>query len=323
MSEVEGAGATGGGPRGPGVEPQDTVEERGKPQGLGAARVSGARGLWGDAWRRLRRNRVVLMAAGLIALIAVVAVFGPFLSPYADDTLDWEHMAVAPGAVASHWFGTDRLGRDLFVRTLHGVRISLVISLLASAVSLVIGVTWGSVAGYVGGRTDEWMMRFVDVLYSLPYLFIVIILTTVFARGSLTVLLVAIGAVGWLTTARIVRGQTLSLKRREFVEAARATGIGVPGIIFRHIVPNLVGPVAVYATLTIPQMITFESFLSFLGLGVQEPLASLGSLINDGAQEMQSAPWMLLVPAAFLVTLLVCFNLVGDGLRDALDPRDR
>jgi oligopeptide transport system permease protein len=285
--------------------------------------VGAPRGLWGDAGRRLRRNRVVLMAVGFIALISVLAVFGPLVSPYADDTLDWQHMAVAPGAVASHWFGTDRLGRDLFVRTLHGVRISLVISLLASAVSLVIGVTWGSVAGYVGGRTDEWMMRFVDVLYSLPYLFIVIILTTVFARGSLTVLLVAIGAVGWLTTARIVRGQTLSLKRREFVEAARATGLGVPGIIFRHIVPNLVGPVAVYATLTIPQMITFESFLSFLGLGVQEPLASLGSLINDGAQEMQSAPWMLLVPAVFLVTLLLCFNLVGDGLRDALDPRDR
>jgi len=283
----------------------------------------GARGLWSDAWRRLRRNRVVLIAMSLIALIAVLAVFGPLISPYADDTLDWQHMAVAPGAVASHWLGTDRLGRDLFVRTLYGVRISLLISLLASAVSLVIGVTWGSVAGYVGGRTDEWMMRFVDVLYSLPYLFIVIILTTVFARGSVTVLLVAIGAVGWLTTARIVRGQTLSLKRREFVEAARATGVGVPGIIARHIVPNLIGPVAVYATLTIPQMITFESFLSFLGLGIQEPLASLGSLINDGAQEMQSAPWMLLVPAGFLVTLLLCFNLVGDGLRDALDPRDR
>jgi oligopeptide transport system permease protein len=292
-------------------------------QGRAVTQVNGARGLWSDAWGRLRGNRVVLIAMSLIALIALLAVFGPFLSPYADDTLDWQHMAVAPGAVASHWLGTDRLGRDLFVRTLHGVRISLVISVLASAVSLVIGVSWGSVAGYVGGRTDEWMMRFVDVLYSLPYLFIVIILTTVFARGSLTVLLVAIGAVGWLTTARIVRGQTLSLKRREFVEAARATGVGVPGIIAHHIVPNLMGPVAVYATLTIPQMITFESFLSFLGLGVQEPLASLGSLINDGTQEMQSAPWMLLVPVIFLVTLLLCFNLVGDGLRDALDPRDR
>jgi oligopeptide transport system permease protein len=282
-----------------------------------------ARGLWSDARRRLHGNPLVLTAAALIVLIALVALIGPALSPYADDTLDWQNLAAPPQLHASHWLGTDRLGRDLFVRTLHGVRISLLISLLASAVSLVIGVTWGSIAGYAGGRTDEWMMRFVDVLYSLPYLFIVIILTTLFERGSLEVLLVAIGAVGWLTTARIVRGQTLALKRREFIEAARATGVGTPGIIVRHIVPNLIGPVAVYATLTIPQMITFESFLSFLGLGVQEPLASLGSLINDGAQEMQSAPWMLLVPAGFLVILLVCFNLVGDGLRDALDPRDR
>lgn len=281
------------------------------------------RGLWVDAWGRLRANRIVLVAMGILVSIALVAAVGPLLSPYAVDTLDWQHLAIAPGTVASHWFGTDRLGRDLFVRTLYGVRISLLISLLASVVSLGIGVTWGSVAGYVGGRTDEWMMRFVDVLYSLPYLFIVIILTTLFTRGSLAVLLFAIGAVGWLTTARIVRGQTLSLKRREFVEAARATGVGTPGIIVRHIVPNLIGPVIVYATLTIPQMITFESFLSFLGLGVQEPLASLGSLINDGAQEMESAPWMLCVPAVFLVTLLVCLNLVGDGLRDALDPRDR
>jgi oligopeptide transport system permease protein len=281
------------------------------------------RGLWSDAWYRLRVNRAVLIAGALILLVAVIAICGPVLSPYADDTLDWQHLAAPPGMTASHWFGTDRLGRDLFVRTLHGVRISLLISVLASAVSLVIGVTWGAIAGYLGGRTDGWMMRFVDVLYSLPYLFIVIILTTVFPRGSLTVLLVAIGAVGWLTTARIVRGQTMTLKRREFVEAARAMGLGTSGILVRHIVPNLIGPVVIYATLTIPQMITFESFLSFLGLGVQEPLASLGSLINDGAQEMQSAPWMLLVPVGFLVTLLVCFNLVGDGLRDALDPRDR
>ena len=283
----------------------------------------GSSGLWIDAWYRLRGNRPVLCAIGLIALIALLAVCAPLLSPYSDDSLDWQHLAVPPGLAASHWLGTDRLGRDLFVRTLHGVRISLLISLLASAVSLVIGVAWGATAGYVGGRVDDWMMRFVDVLYSLPYLFIVIILTTVFERGSLTVLLVAIGAVGWLTTARIVRAQTLTLKRREFVEAARATGLGTPAILARHIVPNLIGPVAVYATLTIPQMITFESFLSFLGLGVQEPLASLGSLINDGAREMQSAPWMLLVPAVFLAALLVCFNLLGDGLRDALDPRDR
>jgi oligopeptide transport system permease protein len=264
-----------------------------------------------------------MVCVGVVVFIALLALVGPAFSPYADDTLDWQHLAASPSLEVSHWFGTDRLGRDLFVRTLHGVRISLLISLLASAVSLVIGVMWGATAGYVGGRTDDWMMRFVDVLYSLPYLFIVIILTTLFARGSLTMLLVAIGAVGWLTTARIVRGQTLSLKRREFVEAARAMGVSTPGILMRHIVPNLMGPVTVYATLTIPQMITFESFLSFLGLGVQEPLASLGSLINDGAQEMQSAPWMLLVPATFLVALLVCFNLIGDSLRDALDPRDR
>ncbi len=281
------------------------------------------RGLWVDAWRRLRASRVVLVAMGIAVAVTVLALIGPLLSPYAVDTLDWQHLAIGPGRVASHWLGTDRLGRDLFVRTLYGVRISLLIGLLASLVSLGVGVTWGSVAGYVGGRTDEWMMRFVDVLYSLPYLFIVIILTTLFTRGSLTVLLLAIGAIGWLTTARIVRGQTLSLKRREFVEAARATGVGTPGIIIRHIVPNLMGSVVVYATLSIPQMILFESFLSFLGLGVQEPLASLGSLIYDGAQEMESSPWMLLMPALFLVTLLVCLNVVGDGLRDALDPRDR
>jgi oligopeptide transport system permease protein len=264
-----------------------------------------------------------MVAACVILFLAVFALVGPVVSPYASDSLDWQHLAVAPFGAGSHWLGTDRLGRDVFVRTLEGIRISLVISLVSTGISLSIGVTWGAVAGYVGGRTDELMMRFVDVLYSLPYLFIVIILTTVFERGSLPVLFCAIGAVGWLTTARIVRAQTLALERREFIEAARATGLGTPAIIMRHIIPNLVGPIIVYATLTIPQMILFESFLSFLGLGVQEPLASLGSLINDGTQEMQSAPWMLLVPAGFLVVLLMCFNLVGDALSDALDPRDR
>ncbi|MDB6161357.1 MAG: Peptide transporter permease [Gammaproteobacteria bacterium] len=281
-----------------------------------------SRGLWSDAAARITRNRVAVVAASVILLLAVLALSGPVFSPYTYDALDWQHLAAAP-FTTSHWLGTDRLGRDLLVRTLCGVRISLLISLVATAISLAIGVTWGAVAGYVGGRTDELMMRFVDVLYSLPYLFIVIILTTVFSRGSLPVLFCAIGAVGWLTTARIVRGQTLALKRREFIEAAHAGGLGTAAILLRHIIPNLIGPVVVYATLTIPQMILFESFLSFLGLGVQEPLASLGSLINDGTQEMQSAPWMLLVPAGFLVVLLMCFNVVGDALRDALDPRDR
>jgi oligopeptide transport system permease protein len=282
-----------------------------------------SRGLWREAGLRIRRNRSAMAAAAAFATLAAMALSGPAMSPYTYDTLDWQHLATAPSAVASHWLGTDQLGRDLFVRALHGVRISLLISLAATVISLFVGVTWGAVAGYLGGRIDELMMRFVDVLYSLPYLFIVIILTTVFERGSLPVLFIAIGAVGWLTTARIVRAETLALKRREFIEAARATGLGTPAILVRHIIPNLLGTVAVYATLTIPQMMLFESFLSFLGLGVQEPLPSLGSLINDGAQEMQSAPWMLLVPASFLLLLLMCLNVIGDALRDALDPRER
>jgi oligopeptide transport system permease protein len=281
-----------------------------------------SRGGWRVAAARLRRNRVGIVSATVIVVLVTLALAGPLVSPYAVDSLDWLHLATRPFDSGPHWLGTDRLGRDLFVRTLNGVRISLVISSVATAISLVIGVTWGAVAGFVGGRVDELMMRFVDILYSLPYLFIVIILTTLFERGSLPVLFLAIGAVGWLTTARVIRGQTLSLARREFIEAARATGVSTPGILVRHIIPNLTGPIVVYAALTLPQMILFESFLSFLGLGVQEPLASLGSLINDGAQEMQSAPWMLLVPAGFLVALLMGFNLLGDALSDALDPRD-
>jgi len=284
------------------------------------ARVAG--GLWADAARRLKHHRAATISAAIVLAIALLALVGPSFSPYRYDSLDWNHVAVPPQLANAHWLGTDRLGRDLFVRTLHGLRISLLIGLMATAVSLLIGVTWGAVAGYVGGRTDELMMRAVDVLYSLPYIFIVIILMTIFTRGNVYVLFMAIGAVGWLTMARIVRGQALSLKRREFVEAAVVAGVGTPGILVRHIVPNLIGPVVVYATLTIPQMILYESFLSFLGLGVQEPLASLGSLINLGAREIESAAWMLLVPAGFLVVLLVCFNFLGDGLRDALDPRD-
>lgn len=285
--------------------------------------VSAPRGLWRDAGRRLRGNRSASLALAILIAVALLALLGPFASPWAFDSLDWRHLAQAPGATAEHWFGTDRLGRDLYVRTLYALRLSLLISVLASAVSLAIGVAWGAVAGYAGGRTDGAMMRFVDVLYSLPYLFVVIILTTLFARGSLMMLWVALGAVGWLTTARIVRGQALSLRRREFVEAARATGLTPYAILLRHVVPNLLGPVLVYATLIIPQMILFESFLSFLGLGVQEPHASLGNLIYVGAQEMESAPWMLLVPALFLTLLLLCLNLLGDGLRDAFDPREQ
>lgn len=277
----------------------------------------------GPAAGRLRRNRAALAAATVLAALVLLAIFGPWLSPYSYEALDWQHLAIPPGLTADHWLGTDPLGRDLYVRALYGLRLSLLIGVLSTAVSVGIGVAWGAIAGYVGGRTDAWMMRAVDVLYALPYLFVVIILATVFGRGSVTMLLIAIGAVGWLTMARVVRGQTLSLKRREFIEAARATGLGTSAILLRHIVPNLAGTVAVYATLTIPELITYESFLSFLGLGVQEPLASLGSLINEGARDMLTSPWMLLVPAGLLTALLLCFNLLGDGLRDALDPTAR
>ena len=282
-----------------------------------------SRGFWSDAWRRLRRHRGSLLAAAIILTITTLAFVGPLLSPHSFDALDWDHMAVAPGSAASHWLGTDRLGRDLFVRTMLGVRISLQIALLASLVSVLVGVSYGATAGYVGGKIDNTMMRFVDVLYSMPYIFIVIILSTMFESGNIIVLFLAIGAVGWLTMARIVRGQTMSLKQKEFIEAAQAIGVSTPKILLRHIVPNVIGPVVVYATLTIPQLILFESLLSFLGLGVQEPRASLGSLISEGAQEIESAVWMLWVPGGFLVTLLVSFGLLGDGLRDAFDPRER
>ncbi len=277
---------------------------------------------WRTAAGRLWRRRAARAALGVLAALVLLACLGPAFSPWQPEALDWNHLAQPPGAAGEHWFGTDRLGRDLYVRSLAGVRVSLVLSLVASALSLLIGVSWGMVAGFAGGRLDGWMMRFVDVLYALPYLFIVIILTSLFARGSLAVLLVGLGAVGWLTTARIVRGQTLALKRREFIDAARAAGLGSAQILWRHVLPNLLGPVLVYAALIVPQMILFESFLSFLGLGVQEPQASLGNLIYGGAQEMESAPWMLLVPAALLVALLASLNLLGDSLRDALDPRE-
>jgi oligopeptide transport system permease protein len=261
------------------------------------------------------------VSLAVLASLAVLSLVGPALSPHAYDDLDWRALASPPSLQGTHWLGTDRLGRDLLVRTLHGLRISIVMAMLATAVSVFIGVAWGAVAGYVGGRLDALMMRFVDALYSLPYIFFVIVLTVLFGR-SVILLFIAIGAVGWLTMARIVRGQALSLRHKEFIEAAVASGASTSRILFRHVVPNVAGTVIVYATLIIPQMILFESFLSFLGLGVQEPLASLGSLVALGAAEMETARWMLIVPAVTLVTLLACFNFLGDGLRDALDPRE-
>jgi oligopeptide transport system permease protein len=258
----------------------------------------------------------------VLGVLAVLALAAPWLTPFSHDALDWQHLASPPGLESGHWLGTDRLGRDLFARGMQAMRISLLIGVLAALVSVCIGVAWGATAGYVGGRVDAAMMRFVDIVFALPYIFIVIILSTLFPRGSIAALFIAIGAVGWLTMARIVRGQTLSLRRREFVDAAIASGVTTPTILWRHIVPNVAGPVIAYATLNIPQLILFESFLSFLGLGVQEPFASLGSLISEGAQEMESSPWMLLVPATLLTVLLVAFNMLGEGLRAALESRD-
>ncbi|MGC8520951.1 MAG: ABC transporter permease [Steroidobacteraceae bacterium] len=270
-----------------------------------------------------RRPRAMVLAAALIAVLALLALIGPATSPYSYSTLDWAHLSIPPGLTAEHWLGTDALGRDLYVRTVYGLRLSLIIGVLATAVSVLIGVAWGMLAGWVGGRLDAWMMRVVDVLYALPYLFIVLILAALFGRGNLVVLLLAIGAVGWLTLARVVRAQTLSLKRREFIEAARAAGLSGPQVLWRHVLPNLAGSIAVYATLMVPQMIVYESFLSFLGLGVEPPQASLGSLINAGARQMLTAPWLLLVPASVLIVLLLSFNILGDGLRDVLDSTRR
>ncbi len=280
------------------------------------------RSLWADAWRKLKRNRAAVGAAWILGLMAVLVIAGPLLSRYAFDFTDFAHSSAAPSFATKHWFGTDSLGRDIFVRTLYGGRVSLLVGLVATAVSLVIGVTYGAVAGYFGGPVDAAMMRVVDILYALPFMFFVILLMVFFGR-NIVLIFVAIGAVNWLDMARIVRGQTLSLKHREFVEAAQAQGVGSFTIIRRHIVPNLLGVVVVYVTLTIPQVILVESFLSFLGLGVQEPMTSWGALVHEGAEQLESATWMLMFPATFLALTLFCFNFVGDGLRDALDPKDR
>jgi oligopeptide transport system permease protein len=280
------------------------------------------RSLWQDARRRLLRNRAAVVALLVLVLIVGLVLLGPLFSPFGYDEIDFDADWSAPPLTAAHWFGTDSLGRDLFTRTLHGGRISLLVGVVATLVSLLIGVSWGAVAGYFGGRVDQIMMRIVDILYALPFMFFVILLMVLFGR-HLVLIFVAIGAINWLDMARIVRGQTLSLRQKEFIEAARVSGVGPLGIIRRHIVPNLLGVVAVYVTLTIPQVILVESFLSFLGLGVQEPATSWGALVNDGAREMESTPWALIFPAVFLALTLFCFNFIGDGLRDALDPKDR
>ncbi len=281
-----------------------------------------ARALSAQAWQRFCVNRAAMVALCLLTLIVLLALFGPLLSPFSHEEMDWRAFTKPPSLANGHVFGTDTSGRDVFVRTMIGARVSLSLGLLATAVALLIGVTYGAVSGFKGGRLDMMMMRFVDVLYALPFMFFVILLMVLFGR-HIWLVFIGVGAVEWLTMARIVRGQTLALKEKEFIEAARAIGALQTRIIARHIVPNLLGVVLVYATLTVPQVILIESFLSFLGLGVQEPLTSWGVLIKEGSAELENAPWLLIFPGMFLAITLMCLNFIGDGLRDALDPKDR
>ena len=267
------------------------------------------------------RIRIALI---VLCLVTGLALLGPLLSPWDQVALDWDHTAVAPQWAASHWLGTDRMGRDLFARGMQALRISLALGVLATMISVCIGVTWGAVAGYVGGRVDALMMRFVDIVYALPYVFIVIILSTLFPRGSLAGLFIAIGAVGWLTMARIVRGQTLSLRRREFVTAAVACGVGTPAILWRHIVPNVLPPVIVLFTTRVGTVILAESGLSFLGLGVPPPAPTWGGLLSgSGRTYMLQGPWLALAPGLCLTVVVYATNMFGDALRDLLDPRMR
>ena len=274
--------------------------------------------LWRDAWIRLQANRLATISLFFFIFISILTIIGPEVISTSYEDQDLNNTFAKPGS--THFFGTDNLGRDLFARVLHGGRISLAVGFLATAVSLVIGVAYGMTSGYLGGKTDALMMRIVDILYSLPFTIFVILLMVLFGR-NFVLLFIAIGAVEWLTMARITRGQTLGLKQAEFIEAARALGYSHSRILFRHILPNLIGPVIVYATLTVPAVMLLEAVLSFLGLGVQAPMSSWGSLIKEGSEKMDIAPWLIFFPGLFFSLTLLALNFLGDGLRDALDPK--
>lgn len=278
------------------------------------------RSLWQDARIRFMRNKAAMISLCILFMITLSVIIVPMFSQYAFDDTDWYAMHAGPSA--EHWFGTDSLGRDLLVRTFIGGRISMMVGVMGALVAVLIGTLYGAASGFIGGKTDRVMMRILEILYAIPFMFLVIVLVTFFGR-DIILIFVAIGAIAWLDMARIVRGQTLSLRSKEFIEAAHVCGVSQWNIITRHIVPNVLGIVAVYSTLLIPSMILTESFLSFLGLGVQEPMTSWGALLQEGAQTMELAIWQLGFPALFMVITLFCFNYVGDGLRDALDPKDR
>ncbi len=277
--------------------------------------------LWADAWHRLKKNKLAVGSGIFLIVLGTLCALAPVLAKIIGFTYQEQNLDLGPvGSNAQHWLGTDRLGRDLLVRLLYGGRISLMVGLLATFVSLTIGVFYGAIAGFIGGKLDSVMMRVVDILYALPFPIFVILLMVFFGR-DIVLIFVAIGAVEWLTMARIVRGQVLSLKRMEFVEAAHSLGLRKRRIILRHMIPNLLGPVIVYTTLTIPGVMLLEAFLSFLGLGVQPPMSSWGVLISEGAQVMEEYPWLLFYPSLSLALTLFSLNFLGDGLRDALDVR--
>lgn len=283
-----------------------------------AAQAEQGTSLWKDAWRRLRKNRLALFGLAVLTMFIALALLTPWIAPYAYDAQNLDLGASPPSA--AHWLGTDIFGRDLLTQILYGGRISLAVGFVATAVALVIGVTWGAIAGYVGGRVDAVMMRLVDILYALPFMIFIVLLMVVFGR-NLLLLFLAIGAVEWLTMARIMRGQVQSLRQQEFVEAAVSLGLPPATIVRRHLVPNALGPIIVYTTLTIPSVMLLEAFLSFLGLGVQPPATSWGLLISYGAETMEEYPWLLIFPGAALTLTLFALNFLGDGLRDALDVR--
>jgi len=273
---------------------------------------------WRNAWHRLKKNRLAVFGGITLGVLILACTAGPFFSPYGYEDTNLNNTFAPPSG--AHWMGTDQIGHDLFTRLLYGGQISLAVGLVATLVALVIGVTYGAVAGWAGGKLDAFMMRVVDILYSLPFTIFVILLMVFFGR-NIFLLFLAIGAVEWLTMARIVRGQIMSLKRMEYVEAARSLGFGTRRIIFRHMIPNILGPIIVYTTLTIPGVMMLEAFLSFLGLGVQPPMSSWGVLLKDGAQSMEEYPWLLIFPGVIFSLTLFSLNFLGDGLRDALDVR--
>ncbi|MDF0605211.1 ABC transporter permease subunit [Neisseriaceae bacterium TC5R-5] len=288
---------------------------------LTQAAISG-RSPWQDARLRFFRNKAAVFSLLLLSSIVLACVFGPLLLPHNYDSTDWDAINLAPSWQNWHLFGTDDVGRDLLVRTLVGGRISLMVGALATLAAVTLGVLWGATSGFLGGQADNLMMRAVDMMYAIPYLLIAILMVTLLGREFYLVVL-TITVLSWMDMARVVRGQTLSIKSKEYVEAARAIGVSKPAIIARHIIPNLLGIVVIYTTVTVPAVILTESMLSFLGLGVQEPMTSWGVLIGDGVKVMESQPWQLLFPAAMLSLTLYCTNYIGDGLRDALDPKDK